>query len=210
MSSATIAAVATLLHRFSSTAMRRDDPGRVRELAEESLAGHRRGGGWPKGEAQALGSLAWVARAEGHPERALELLRESCALADEAGFRWWLSGMLANAGLVSMEVGSIADARASVEQALGLSHAMHDRRGTVYELRLLAEIAASAGDDRLAGTLVGAAEAENERLPVGRWIHEWRPLPTEHERASVEFEAGRAEGRELSLDDAVAFALAET
>ena len=102
-----------------------------------------------------------------------------------------------------MEVGSIDEAQASVEQALRLSHAMHDRRGTVYELRLLAEIAASAGDERLAGTLVGAAEAENERLPVGRWIHEWRPSPTEHERASVEFEAGRAEGRELSLDDAV-------
>ncbi len=74
-------AVAILLHRFSNTAMRRDDPGRVRELAEESLAGHRLSGGWPKGESQALGSLAWVARAEGHPERALELLRESCALA---------------------------------------------------------------------------------------------------------------------------------
>jgi hypothetical protein len=87
---------------------------------------------------------------------------------------------------------------------------MHDRRGTVFELRLLAEIAASAGDDRLAGTLHGAAEAENERLPVGRWIHEWRPLPTEHEHATAEFEAGRAEGRELSLDDAVALALAET
>jgi non-specific serine/threonine protein kinase len=203
-------AVAILLHRLSNTAMRRDDPGRARELAEESLAGHRRSGGWPKVEAQALGTLAWVARSEGNPERALELLRESCALADKAGFRWWLSGMLANAGLVSMEVGDIADARASVEQALGLSHAMHDRPGTVYELRVLAEIAAGAGDDRLAGTLVGAAAAENERLPVGRWIHEWRSLPAEHERASVEFEAGRAEGRELSLDDAVAFALAET
>jgi hypothetical protein len=154
--------------------------------------------------------LAWVARAEGEPERALDLLRESCALAETAGFRWWLAGMLANAGLVSMEVGSIADARTSVERALGLSHSMHDRRGTVYELRLLAEIAASAGDDRLAGTFVGAADAENERLPVGRWIHEWQPLPTEQERASIEFEAGRAEGRELSLDDAVALALDAT
>ena len=48
-------AVAILLHRFSNTAIRRNDRGRVRELAEESLAGHRRAGGWPKGEAQALG-----------------------------------------------------------------------------------------------------------------------------------------------------------
>ena len=203
-------AIAILLHRFSNTAMRRDDIERARALAEESLAGHRRAGSFPKGECQALGTLAWVARREGDPQRALELLEESCALAEEAGFRWWLAGMLTNIGVVAIEVGRTDDARANVRQALTISHAMHDRRGTVYQLRLLAEIAAGAGEERRAGTLAGAAEAENARIPVGRYIHEWRPLPAEHERAGVEFEAGRAEGRELSLDDAVALALAET
>ena len=76
-----------------------------RELAEESLDGHRRSGGFPKGEAQALGSLAWVARMEGELERALELLRESRALCEQAGFRWWLAGMLANIGAVSSSSG---------------------------------------------------------------------------------------------------------
>jgi hypothetical protein len=85
---------------------------------------------------------------------------------------------------------------------------MHDRRAVVYQLRLLAEIAAAAGDELRAGTLLGAADAENERIPVGRYIHEWRPSWSLDEAASPQFEAGRAEGRTLSLDDAVAFALA--
>ncbi|HEU0304830.1 MAG TPA: adenylate/guanylate cyclase domain-containing protein [Gaiellaceae bacterium] len=201
-------AVATLLHRFSHTGMRRNDVARVRELAEESLAGHRRAGGFAKGEAQALGSLAWAALREGDHERSLELLHESCALAGEAGFRWWQAGMLTNIGVVSIELGRIDDARESVRQALAISRGMHDRRGTVYQLRLLAEMAARTDGERLAGTLAGAAEAENERIPVGRYIHEWREPASLDDQTGPDFAAGREEGRELSLDDAVAVALA--
>jgi tetratricopeptide (TPR) repeat protein len=200
-------AVASALHRLSFVAMRRNDAARAGELAADSLAGHRRSGGFPKGETQALGTLAWAARHEGDRERALELLSESCELGEVAGFSWWVAGMRANIGLVSLELGRIDDARISASQALSISHAMHDRRGIVYELRLLAEIAVAAGEERRAGTLVGAAEAEHERIPVGRWIHEWRPPASLDEHAGSEFEAGFEEGRELLLDDAVALAL---
>jgi hypothetical protein len=77
----------------------------------------------------------------------------------------------------------------------------------VYQLRLLAEIAAAAGDEQHAGTLLGAADAENERIPVGRYIHEWRAPASLDEHVGTEFQAGVETGRELSLDDAVAFAL---
>jgi predicted ATPase/class 3 adenylate cyclase len=203
-------AVAILLHRFSNTGMRRGDIGRVRDLAEESLARHRRAGSFPKGECQALGSLAWVAWREGNYERALELLSQSSSLAETAGFRWWLAGMLTNTGVVALELGKIDDARASAQRALGMSYAMHDRRGAVYQLRLLAEIAGAAGEEQRAETLVGAADAENERIPVGRYIHEWRPAASLGAPASPQAETSRAEGRELSLDDAVALALDAT
>jgi tetratricopeptide (TPR) repeat protein len=197
-----------LLHRFSHQALQRGEVQRARELAEESLAGHRRAGSFPKGECQALGSLAWVALQEGNHERALELLRESCVLADEAGMRWWLAGMLTNIGVVSVELGRFDDARASVQRALQISHPIHDRRGTVYQLRLLAEVEAATGEERRAGALAGAAEAENEHIPDGRYVHEWRPTASLDEHAGAEFAAGREEGRELSLDAAVAVALA--
>ena len=200
-------AVAILLHRFSNTAIRRGDVRRVRSLAEESLAGHRRAGHFPEGECKAVGSLAWVALHEGDYERALELLNESCALAEEAGFRWWLAGMLTNTGVVSLELGRGGDARGERKQALAMSHVMHDRRAVVYQLRLLAEITAGTGEERRAGTLAGAAEAENERIPVGRYIHEWREASSLGDHTGADFQAGRAEGRALSLEEAVAVAL---
>jgi predicted ATPase/class 3 adenylate cyclase len=199
--------VAVLLHRFSNTAMRRGDVARARELAEESLAGHRRVGRFPKGEAQALSSLAWVARREGDFDRALELLAESGQLADEVGFRWWLTGVLAQSGEVLAELGRHDEASVRVQQALTMSRTMNDRFGVVYEVRLLAELAAAEGDMRRGGVLLGATEAEHERAPVGPWIHGSAKPSHLLEVDDPEFVGGRAEGRQLSLDEAVALAL---
>ena len=184
--------------------MKRGDPRRVRELAEESLEGHRRAGHFPKGEAQALTSLAWVAQQGGDLERALELLHEARAKAAEGRFRWWEAGTLANIGAVSLQLGKLDDARTSTREALSISNAMRDRRGVVYELRLLMDSAAAGGDARLAATLAGAIEVEAARAPVGRWVHGWAREPVE---VPLDDEA-LEEGRRLSLDDAVALALA--
>jgi predicted ATPase/class 3 adenylate cyclase len=202
--------VAVILHRFSNTAIRRGDVARAREFAEASLAGHRRAGGFPKGEAQALGSLAWVARRDGELERTLELLHESCMLCEEVGFRWWLAGMLANAAAVLGELGRLNEARDRAREALAISQAIRDRRGIVSELRLLGEIAADAGEPRLAGALWGAVDAENERAPVGGWIHDWWGEAWRARQSDdQEISRGREEGRALELDAAVALALGD-
>ena len=88
-------------------------------------------------------------------------------MCDEAGFRWWRAGTLANAGEVLVELGRLDEARSRAQQALAMSRSMHDRFGVVYELRLLAEIDAAAGDLRRAGVLLGATEAEHQRAAVG-------------------------------------------
>ncbi len=199
-------ALAILLHRFSFGALQRGDTRRARELAEESLAGHRRAGPFPKGEAQPLTSLAWVEQQEGDLERALELLREARSQAAEGLFRWWEAGTLANIGALSLQLGRFDDARASTCEALSLSAAMHDRRGIVYELRVLVEIAAARGDPLLAATLSGAVEAEAARAPVGRWAHAWAREPVE---LSDLDEAALGKGQQLSLEDAVTLALGQ-
>jgi tetratricopeptide (TPR) repeat protein len=193
---------------MSHVAIGRGDFQLARALAEESLAGHR-AAGFPKGEAQALTSLAIAARAEGDLQGALELLDESRRIVESIGFRWWLTGVLAITAEVFLELGRLEDARRSAQQALSFSQPMRDRRAVVYELGLLAQISASAGDTHQAGLLRGAAEAENERMPVGRWIHghleraRESALPHGH----PDFERGRASGREISLEDATALAL---
>jgi predicted ATPase/class 3 adenylate cyclase len=201
-------AVAVLLHRLSHTSLIRGNIQRGRKLSEASLEGHRRAGPFPKGETQALTSLAWAAHLEGDPEHALELLAEARAQAALAGFRWWEAGTLANSGAITLGMGRLDDAASSVREALSLSHPMHDRRGVVYELRLLAEIEAVRGDTRLAALLSGSIEAETERLPVGPWAaHNWAREPV----APPQLDAGDlAEGRQLSLDDAVELALEAT
>jgi len=85
-----------------------------------------------------------------------------------------------------------------------------DRFGVVYELRLLAEIAAAAGDLRRAGVLLGATEAEHERAPVGPWIHGSFMPSHLLEVDDPQFARGREEGRRLGLDDAVSIALTDS
>jgi hypothetical protein len=85
---------------------------------------------------------------------------------------------------------------------------MNDRKAVVYELGLLAEISAQAGDRRRAGILWGAAEAENERVPVGRWVHGQVDPARMLAYADGSFEEGRTLGRGLSLEDAMELALA--
>ena len=161
---------AILLHRLASRAARLRDWPTVRSLAEASLDGHRRVGS-AKGEAQALTSLAEVATADGDLEGALALLRESHDLCDRVGFRWWQAGTLARIGALSLRLGRLDDAEASSRQALSMSNAMRDRSAIVYELGLLAEIAARSGDAKRAGMLWGAVDAEAERAPIGFWLH---------------------------------------
>jgi predicted ATPase/class 3 adenylate cyclase len=198
--------VAIMLHRLSTPAAAMGDWARAKALAEESLAGHRRVG-WRKGEPQALSQLADVARVEGDLERALALLEESAEIAEEVGFRWWLAGALANTAAVSLELGRIADATRHAQRSLSISHAMQDRVAVLYELAVLAEIAAVDGDRRRAGVLWGAAEAEMERAPVGRWLHGTIEPEQVLAHADAEFERGRAIGRETSFEDAIALAL---
>jgi hypothetical protein len=108
---------------------------------------------------------------------------------------------------VSLELGRVDDADRAAREALALSRTMNDRKALVYELGLLAEIVARAGDSRSAGMLWGAAEAESERTWTGRWLHGTVEPERVLAHADEEFELGRTVGRELSLDAAIALAL---
>ena len=86
---------------------------------------------------------------------------------------------------------------------------MHDRNAIVYELALLAEIAARAGDASAPGRCGERSRprASARRSAAGSTARSQPERVLAH--ADAEFEHGRAEGRELSLDDAVALALGD-
>ncbi len=161
--------IAILLHRFSNTAIRRGDVA-LREFAEESLDAHHRAGSFPKGEAQALSSLAWVARQEGDLERALELLGESGRAA--RGRLPLVGGRHARehrAKSLSSSGGSTKRGRACNER----SRCRRDERSVRCRVRAPAARAHRSSRRRHAAgrVLLGATEAEHERAPVGPWIH---------------------------------------
>ena len=93
-----------------------------------------------------------------------------------------------------------------VQEALSLSNMIGDRPGVLYELSLLAEIDAATGSTRRAGLLLGAVEAEAARTPPGRWLFARSEPERMLAHADAELELGRAEGRMLPLDEAVALA----
>jgi hypothetical protein len=71
----------------------------------------------------------------------------------------------------------------------------------------LAGFATATGQLERAGCLWGALEAEVERAPVGYWEADRDELARRVVRDDPTFERGREEGRRLSLDQAVAYAL---
>jgi predicted ATPase/class 3 adenylate cyclase len=197
---------AILMQRLANVALLRGDLERAQSLAEEGLETHRRIG-FRKGEVYPFMTFADIARARGDRERELAHLEESRRIAEEVGFRWWLAGMLARIAVVSLDLGHLDDARRSALRALETSHAMSDRKAVVYELGLVAEVNAAAGATEAAGVLWGAAEAESERTWAGQWLHGTVEPERVLAHADEDFELGRAVGRELSLEDAIALAL---
>ena len=95
-------------------------------------------------------------------------------------------------------------------EGLAVSHAIGDRLTVVFLLGLLARVAAEAGRPREAGRLWGAVEGENERGLPPVSMQELEPHRTRVlALAGPELEGSSGAVRRLSLDDAVADALAE-
>ena len=196
------------LHRVAAHAVRRGDDARARQLADESLAGHRRSG-FKKGEASILSLLGDLEHRAGEPERALGFYERSTALARETGFTWWEKNTLFAQAVAYLTLGRPDDAVERLLSALELARRMGDRVGKVDSLALLARAAVDRHDATQAGWLWGAVEAESERGAIAGWTPQSVHFdPVRALFGSSAFETGRAVGGEVDLDDAVAAALA--
>jgi predicted ATPase/class 3 adenylate cyclase len=199
---------AVLLHRLGISAMRRGDLVRARGLVEESREIHERTGDrW--GEAQTLGTIGAILRDGGDEERAFELIERSAALAREVGVLWWEAGMLAELAQLSLSAGRVDEAETSARKSLVLAGQMRDRAGRIFGVGTLACVAAARAQFELAGRLWGAIEDEDAGAPLGGWRRHRQACERRvRDAAGPEFDSARAEGRRLTLDDAVALALA--
>jgi tetratricopeptide (TPR) repeat protein len=178
-------------------------------LIDESQAINRRLGSRST-EAMTLGLLGEIAWTEGRSDDALELAGRSGEAAAEVGFTWWQMHQLYHGSEWSGELGRTGEAEAYARDALRLAVAIQDRQLTVYLLAILAGTAAVQGHLEKAGAVWGAVEAEEGRGPVGQWEPEREAYAARVlEHANEAFERGRAEGRRMTLSDAVDHALAD-
>jgi predicted ATPase/class 3 adenylate cyclase len=200
--------VGAVLNRLIYAAVVDGEYAKARTLARDSLDIHRRLGNL-SGEAAALGALADAEWRAGEQELAVELARESVDLARRGRFDWWCVGMLTLLCEWSYERAEHAEADHVGLDALELAHRIGDRQHRAYLLALLSRFAAESGEPERAGVLWGALELQEERGPIGQWENE-RAKYAEPvlAHAGPTFERGREDGRRMSLDEAIVYALA--
>ncbi|MGE0540311.1 MAG: tetratricopeptide repeat protein [Dehalococcoidia bacterium] len=157
------------------------------------------------------GSLPEVAELRGDYATARAQYEERLDGLRRLGDRYGEPYVLVNLGIVRARQGDLAEATALLVEALALSHQLGRVVALVNALEVMALVAATRGDPARAARTFGVAEAIRERRTL--------PRPGTHQRLYEETVAGIrvalgeaafatawAEGRALSLDEAITYA----
>jgi hypothetical protein len=192
------------------------EPGAALPLAEEALAAFRRLNHLP-GIAQTLNIIGEIARVNGDDTGAQQVYVECLAVCRQTGEVGRISYMYSNLAFLAQHAGDAKRAMQLARNGLLLARDRHDRNDIADAIIAIAgslDATITAHQDRLrqAAQLLGAAEAEHERM--GTFL---QPSNTpEYHRILVEvrkhlddpsFHAAWAEGRRMTLEQAITYAL---
>jgi predicted ATPase len=198
---------ATLLHRLCISSLLRGEIDTAREQVERSYEIHRRND-YKFGLAETRGALGAIVRESGDAATALELFHESADYARQAEVPWWESGALAELACLLLSTGLVDEGEEHARAALAIADMLRDRPSRIFGVGILASVAAERGYGERAGRLWAVAEDEQVAAPMGGWQrHRAEAEARVRKVAGPDFDRGYAEGRELTLDDAVSLAL---
>ena len=195
---------------LASIAARPPDPDRADGYLERSITLVRDAhDGW--GEAMALLTQGRVALAQKSVHRAVERFEQSLSLARAQGEDMGIATALQHLGWAQLVLGHTAEAKASFEESLATSARLRHAEGVAYGLEGLTAIAAAEGRAERAGRLLRASEALRRQTGLGDAasfsFHKHYLAPILAGDGADELERARTEGRDLSIDEAVDFAL---
>jgi predicted ATPase/class 3 adenylate cyclase len=205
--------VATTLGNLGHLAHQQGDTAVAWTLYEESLALWRELGA--KGQlTRPLHSLGHLARGRGDCEAARAFYAESLEIQQEIGDQRGRAWSLHWLGAIARDQGDVERAAALERKGMILFRDQRNQAGIIGSLRGLAEIAAARGDSKRAARLFGAAEALRERSgtplqPSERADYDSALAAIRTALGEEAFAAAWAEGRAMSLEEAVRAALAE-
>ncbi|WP_431279274.1 DUF4062 domain-containing protein [Leifsonia poae] len=187
------------------------DTERADDAMETSLALFRENDDdW--GESMALVMLGRVALLRQKVGAALERFEESLTLARRGGDTLSATIAVHHLGWAQLLLGNVSAATADFVQAVTLSASIGHVEGVAYGLEGLVAVAAVNGDVERAGRLTGASRALRERTGLHNaqafTFHQGYVDQLGASGAAAALDAAIAQGRELSVDEAVAEALA--
>jgi predicted ATPase/DNA-binding CsgD family transcriptional regulator len=190
---------------------RQGDYGRATTLLEDSLALYRRvGDNW--GLSNVLGSLGLLAGERNEYDRAVALLEESLTIVRPMGDRWDIALTQNKLANVMLRQGKSGRAVALYQESLRLGRETGGKLHIADCLTGLARAAAALEQPRRAAQLFGAAEIVREAIhthvfPANRADYEHSVAIVQKALGERAFEAAWAEGRAMTLDRAIDYAL---
>jgi tetratricopeptide (TPR) repeat protein len=204
--------VAYALGNLAGVASRHRDYARARTFLEESCALHQENG-QRSGLAHSLHSLGILAEYEGDYPRARSLYEQVLGLFRElgnhSGVAWTLHGL----GFLALCQKDFTQARSLLKESLAMFCDSEFRMGKFRSLDRFANLAMAQGQAIRATRLLGAADAAREVAgsPLPPVEREEQDQIIAAARSALEenaFAVAWAEGQAMSLEQAVAYALA--
>ncbi len=169
--------------------------------------------GSKSGQAFVMQNYGSLALRQGDYERARAYYEESIALSEAAG--WYEDWAAVGLGHVALRQGKLAEAQARFEESLRRFHEAQVSIGIAYNLEGLAGLAVAQGQPERAVRLLGWADAIRETIGDFRPVVEQRVVDGDlaliHAQLdAATFAAVYADGRRLTTEQAVAYALEPT
>ena len=206
-------AIGALLSNLGILAEEQGEYSLARSLHQQSLAISREFGN-QLGVASSLLGLGAVAYREGDYASARELLEESIAIGRRLEYKSSIAASLNYLGLLAEKQGDYASARELLEGSMAMGRELGHKLRVAVSLESFARLAAATGEPGRAARLWGAGEGLRVRIgaplpPSRRAEYEQSVASARGQLEEDEFTAAWNDGREMSLELAVAYALEE-
>jgi len=161
-----------------------------------------------------LSGLGEVALRLGDYERARKLLEESLELRRQLGNKWGIGVSLGTLGWVAIREGDWERALARLGESLEVRQEIGDKGGSAWCIERLAEVALAQGNPEKAVRLLSAAATL--RISIGSVIDPVDQPEYQSRRNGLRTQLGQQgfaalweEGRALSLEQAISYALSQ-